>query len=124
MKIASGSEPTRRRVPAVEALGALGVLAGDEHRLAERGRLFLDAAGVGDHEVAAGQEAGEGRVAERLGEEDVVAAAEHLGQRLADPRVRVDREDEVDRRVRLGELADAARRSPSGRRPSSRGGGR
>ena len=68
-------------------LGALGRLAGDQHRLAERRRLFLDPAGVGDHEVGAGEQAGEGRVAERLGEQDVVEAAEPFGQHLAHARV-------------------------------------
>lgn len=86
---------------------ALGPLAGDEDRLAERGCLFLDPAGVGDHEVGAAEQAGEGRVAERLGEKDVAEAVEALGQDLAQARVGVHGEHAVDVRMGLRDAGDA-----------------
>ena len=56
------------------ALGALGRLAGDQHRLAQRRRLLLDAAGVGDHQVGTAQQAANGGITERLGQQHVVEA--------------------------------------------------
>ena len=50
---AVGIGADERQRAGLDALAALGGLARHEHGLAERGRLLLDAAGVGDHEVAA-----------------------------------------------------------------------
>jgi hypothetical protein len=52
-------QPERARV---DAFLALGLLAHDEYRRAERGCLLLDAAGVGDREVGPLEQAGEGGV--------------------------------------------------------------
>ena len=52
--------------PASTPSGRSVALARDQHGLAERRRLLLDAARVGDHEVAARRAAGQRSVAERL----------------------------------------------------------
>ena len=57
-------------------LGPLGGVAHDQHRLAERGRLLLHAAGVGEDQVRAVHQVDEGQVVERLDQVDVGDAAE------------------------------------------------
>ena len=46
-------------------LRPLGGVAGDQHRLAERGRLLLHAAGIGDDQRGAPHQLNEGQIVER-----------------------------------------------------------
>ena len=55
--VAVGADQPRRA--GLDALRPLGGLAHDEDRLAERRRLLLDAAGVGQHEIGQRQQADE-----------------------------------------------------------------
>ena len=56
-------------------LGALGGVAHDEDRLAERGRLLLHPARVGEDQVRAVHQVDEGQVVERLDQVHVADAA-------------------------------------------------
>ena len=90
------------------ALGALGRIAHDQYRLAERGSLLLNAAAVGEDQIRAGEEVVEIEHVERLYDADAVAAAE-LGIRLlADDRVHVDRINGAHIGMLLDDAADGA----------------
>ena len=108
----------------LDALGALGRLAGDQHRLAQRRRLFLDPARVGDHQVGAREQAREGRVAERLGQEHVVEAGEVVASTSRTARVGVQGSTKCTSGSAAGEPPHALGDAASGRRPSSPAGGR
>ena len=72
------------------ALGALGGVAHDEHRLAQARGLLLDAAGVGEDEMARRHEVVEVEHLERVDDMQAVETIELLVGRLADERVHVD----------------------------------
>ena len=91
----------------LEPLDPLGGLAEHEHGLAQRRCLLLHAPGVGDDEVRATEQLRERRVAERLGEQHVGAAAELVAEDLAHTRVRMHREHEVDVGLVVGDARDA-----------------
>ena len=106
----------------VRALGdgdrSLRVVAQGEARDAQRRRLLLDAAGVGEHEAGAGHQAEEVEVAERFGDQDAVGdgAPGELGSGA-----RMGREDErqlgADRVQGVEQLAEhrpGRRRWPGG----------
>ena len=95
-----GDDPVRlgadeRQRPGVDALVALGALARDEHGHAERGRLLLDPAGVGDDHRRLRHQPGERRVGERLGADDVRVDGERLAELRAHERIRMERHDEA-----------------------------
>lgn len=72
------------------ALGALGGVAHDEHRLAQARGLLLYAARVGEDEVARGHEVVEVEHLERVDDVQAVEAVQLLVRCLADERVHVD----------------------------------
>ena len=78
----------------MDALDSLGALTRDEHRHAERRRLLLDAARVGDDDRGSPEQPRELRIPERLGQDDVVQTPQRDAELLADERVRVQRDDE------------------------------
>ena len=90
------------------ALGALGGVAHDEHRLAQARGLLLDAARVGEDEVARGHEVVEVEHLERVDDVQAVEAVEFLVRRLADERVHVDGVDRLGVGVLLHHAADGA----------------
>lgn len=90
------------------ALGALGGVAHDEHRLAQARGLLLDAARVGEDEVARGHEVVEVEHLERVDDVEPVEAVEFLVRRLADERVHVDGVDRLGVGVLLHHAADGA----------------
>ena len=76
--------------------------------LPSAGRLLLDAARVGDHELAARQQARELGVAHRLAQQRRCSRSESSGRRLSlHARVRVQRQHERDVGVRRREACDA-----------------
>lgn len=90
------------------ALGALSGVAHDEHRLAQARGLLLDAAGVGEDEVARRHEVVEVENLERVDDVQAVEAVELLVRRLADERVHVDGVDRLGVGVLLHHAADGA----------------
>lgn len=90
------------------ALGALGGVAHDEHGLAQARGLLLDAARVGEDEVARRHEVVEVENLERVDDMQAVEAVELLVGGLADERVHVDRVDRLGVRVLLHHAADGA----------------
>lgn len=90
------------------ALRTLGGVAHDEHGLAQARGLFLDAAGVGEDEVARRHEVVEVENLERVDDVQAVEAVELLVGGLADERVHVDRVDRLGVRVLLHHAADGA----------------
>ena len=90
------------------ALGALGGVAHDEHRLAKARGLLLDAARIGEDEVARGHEVVEVENLERVDDAQAVEAVELLVGRLADERVHVDGVDRLGVGVLLHHAADGA----------------
>ena len=101
-------------------------LARDEHRLVERRRLLLDAAGVGDDEVRSAPAAGRidaypsGSISSTFVERLERPARARRGPRGLGCIGRTKRTSGMRRRER----ARRPRRCPRGRRPSSRAGGR
>ncbi len=77
-------------------LGPLGRLAHDQHRLAERERLFLHPATVGQDEMAGVEQRHEFRIVERGQKRDIGQAAEPGLERRAEPRIGVQREQDGD----------------------------
>ena len=73
-----------------DALGALGGVAHHEYGLAQTGRLLLDAAGVREDQVAAGQEVVEIQNLQRLDDVDALLAAQNFVGSLAHHGVHVD----------------------------------
>lgn len=96
------------------ALGALGGVAHDEHRLAQARGLLLDAAGVGEDEVARRHEVVEVENLERVDDVQAVEAVELLVRSLADERVHVDGVDCLCVRMLLHHAADGAEHAVHG----------
>ena len=96
------------------ALGALGGVAHDEHRLAQARGFLLDAAGVGEDEVARSHEVVEVEHLERVDDVQAVEAVELLVGRLADERVHVDGVDRLGVGVLLHHAADGAEHAVHG----------
>ncbi len=94
----------------VDGFGPFGFLAHDEDGFAERGGFFLNAAGVGEDEVAAAHEVDEGDVFLGRDEVDVGESGEELVDGVLDVGVGVDRVDNFDVRASgegMERLADA-----------------
>lgn len=91
-----------------DSLGALGGVAHDEYGLTQTRRLLLDAAGVGEDEVARRHEVVEVENLERVDDVQSVEAVELLVRGLADERVHVDGVDRLGVRVLLHHAADGA----------------
>ena len=96
------------------ALGALGGVAHDEHRLAQARGLLLDAARVGKDEVARRHEVVEVEHLERVDDVQAVEAVELLVGGLADERVHVDGVDCLGVGVLLHHAADGAEHAVHG----------
>lgn len=96
------------------ALGTLRGVAHDEHRFAQARGLLLDAAGVGEDEVARGHEVVEVENLERVDDVKSVEAVELLVRRLADERVHVDGVDCLCVRMLLHHAADGAEHAVHG----------
>lgn len=96
------------------ALGTLRGVAHDEHRFAQARSLLLDAAGVGEDEVARGHEVVEVENLERVDDVKSVEAVELLVRRLADERVHVDGVDCLCVRMLLHHAADGAEHAVHG----------
>ena len=86
----------------------LGRIAHDEHRLAEAWRFLLNAAAVGEHEIAAREKVMEIQHIQRLDDMDSFVAAEHLRRRFAHGGVAVDGVDRADIVVLIEHAADGA----------------
>lgn len=97
-----------------DALGALGGVAHDEHRLAQTRRLLLDSAGVGEDEVARGYEIVKVENLERVDDVKAIEAVQLLVRRLADERVHVDGVDRLGVGVLLHHAADGAEHAVHG----------
>ena len=80
----------------LDRLRALGGLAHHEHGLAERGRLLLDAAGIGEHQVRAAHEVDEGDVVQRRQQVHVRGTAQDAAHRLLHVGVEVYRVHDLD----------------------------
>ena len=74
----------------------LGHIAHDQHRLAQRRRLFLHAAGIGQHDMGVLHQADEVQVVEWCDQMDVAHPAERLQHRAAHIRIQMDRINDVD----------------------------
>lgn len=96
------------------ALGALGGVAHHEHRLAKARGLLLDAARVGEDEVARSHEVVEVEHLERVDDVQAVEAVQLLVRRLADERVHVDGVDRLGVGVLLHHAADGAEHAVHG----------
>lgn len=96
------------------ALGALGGVAHDEHRLAQARGLLLDAARVGEDEVARRHEVVEVEHLERVDDTQAVEAVQLLVGRLADERVHVNGVDRLGAGVLLHHTADGAEQAVHG----------
>ena len=96
------------------ALGALSGVAHDEHRLAQARGLLLDAAGVGEDEVARRHEVVEVENLERVDDMQAIEAVKLLVRRLADERVHVDGVDRLGVGVLLHHAADGAEHAVHG----------
>ena len=101
----SRSVPTTTAVPAVHALGPLGHLAQHQHRLAQRRRLLLHPAAVGQHQVGARHQVHELHVVHRRDQVHPGQVAQQRLDRPLDLGVRVDRQHELE----LGKPARPAR---------------
>lgn len=97
-----------------DALGALGGVAHDEHRLAQARSLLLDAARVGEDEVARGHEVVEVENLERVDDVQAVEAVELLVGGPADERVHVDGVDSLGVGALLHHAADGAEHAVHG----------
>lgn len=96
------------------ALGALGGVSHDEHRLAQARGLLLDATRVGEDEVARRHEVVEVENLERIDDVKAVEAVQLLMRRLADERVHVDGVDRLGVGVLLHHAADGAEHAVHG----------
>lgn len=96
------------------ALGALGGVAHDEHRLAQARGLLLYAARVGEDEVARGHEVVEVEHLERVDDVQAVEAVQLLVRCLADERVHVDGVDRLSVGMLLHHAADGAEHAVHG----------
>ena len=96
------------------ALGTLGGVAHDEHRLAQARGLLLDAARVGEDEVARRHKVVEVEHLERVDDVQAVETVELLVRRLADERVHVDGVDRLGVGMLLHHAADGAEHAVHG----------
>lgn len=96
------------------ALGSLGGVTHDEHRLTQARGLLLDATRVGEDEVARGHEVVEVEYLERVDDVQAVEAVELLMGRLSDERVHVDGVDRLGVGVLLHHAADGAEHAVHG----------
>lgn len=96
------------------ALGALRGVAHDEHRLAQARRLLLDAARVGEDEVARGHEVVEVEYLERIDDMKSVEAVQLLVSCLTDERVHVDGVDRLGVGMLLHHAANGAEHAVHG----------
>ena len=96
------------------ALGTLGGVAHDEHGLAQARGLLLDAARVGEDDVADGHEVVEVENLERVDDMQPVEAVKLLVRRLTDERVHVDGVDRLGVGVLLHHAADGAKHAVHG----------
>lgn len=96
------------------ALGALGGVAHDEHRLAQARGLLLDAARVGEDEVARRHEVVEVEHLERVDDVQAVETVQLLVGGLADERVHVDGVDRLGVGVLPHHAADGAEHAVHG----------
>ena len=96
------------------ALGTLGGVARDEHRLTQTRGLLLYAAGVGEDEVARCHEVVEVENLERVDDVQAVEAVELLVRRLADERVHVDGVDRLGVGALLHHAADGSEHAVHG----------
>lgn len=96
------------------ALGALGGVSHDEHRLAQARGLLLDATGVGEDEVARRHEVVEVENLERVDYVQAVEAVELLVGGLPDERVHVDGVDGLGVGMLLHHAADGAEHAVHG----------
>lgn len=96
------------------ALGALGGVAHDEHRLAQARGLLLDAARVGEDEVARRHEVVKVEHLERVDDVQAVEAVQLLVRCLADERVHVDGVDRLGVGMLLHHAADGAEHAVHG----------
>lgn len=100
--------------PRLDALGALGGIAHHKHRLAEAGRLLLNAAGVGEDEVGGRHEVVEVQHLERFDDVQAVEAVELLVRGLPHQGVHVDGVDRLGVGVLLHHAADGAEHAVHG----------
>ncbi len=77
-------------------------IAQDQNRFAKRRRFFLDAAGIGQYQIAEAHEVGKGFIFHGVDEMDPVDAGQFIFDDLADFRVAVDGKDDF----RIGNLFD------------------
>lgn len=96
------------------ALGALGGVAHDEHRLTQARGLLLDTARVGEDEMARRHEVVEVEHLERVDDVEPVEAVELLVRCLADERVHVDGVDRLGIGMLLHHAADGAEHAVHG----------
>lgn len=96
------------------ALGALGGVAHDEHRLTQARGLLLDTAGVSEDEMARRHEVVEVEHLERVDDVEPVEAVELLVRCLADERVHVDGVDRLGIGMLLHHAADGAEHAVHG----------
>lgn len=96
------------------ALGALGGVAHDEHRLTQARGLLLDTAGVSEDEMARRHEVVEVEHLERVDDVEPVEAVELLVRCLADERVHVDGVDRLGIEMLLHHAADGAEHAVHG----------
>ena len=88
-----GIGPDQLRGSRRDALGPFGGLAHHQHRLAERGRLFLHPAAIGQHQVRDIEQAGEMRIVERFDQRDIVEPGQLGIHDLAHIGIEVDRKN-------------------------------
>lgn len=98
----------------LHALGALGGVAHDEDGLSEGGRLLLDAARIGEDEVAAGHEVVEADDLERVNNPQAAEAVQLLVGGLPHLRVHVDGVYGLGVRPLLHDAADGAEHAVHG----------
>lgn len=96
------------------ALGALGGVAHDEYRFAQARRLLLDAARIGEDEVAGGHKVVEVENLERVDDMQAFEAVKLLVCCLANKRVHMDGVDRLGVGVILHYAADGAKHAVHG----------
>lgn len=96
------------------ALGTLRGIAHDKHRFAQARGLLLDAAGIGEDEVARRHEVVEVENLERVDDVQAIEAVELLVRSLADERVHVDGVDCLCVRMLFHHAADGAEHAVHG----------
>jgi hypothetical protein len=92
-RISAESSPSKTFEPTSTVIDRSGVLAQGEAQNTKVGRLFLDAAGIGNHSRRTAHQPEEGDVAQRLERTYSTATGQDADPRQADPRARMDREE-------------------------------